>query len=55
MTRNLLEELLKDYDLRFGYENHPEKTPDELMKRIHGGGERVSVTLDTGWFGTHGL
>ncbi len=50
----LLEDVLEHFDLRFGYENHPEKTPAEVLKRIHGGGKRVGVTLDTGWFGTHG-
>ena len=50
----LLEDLLEHYDLRFGYENHPEKTPAEVLKRIHGGSERIGITLDTGWFGTHG-
>ena len=50
----MLGDMLEHYDLRFGYENHPEKTPAELIKRIHGGDERIGVTLDTGWFGTHG-
>ena len=49
-----LEDILEHYDLRFGYENHPEQTPTELLERIHGGGGRIGVTLDTGWFGTHG-
>lgn len=25
-----------------------------MLERIHGGGKRIGVTLDTGWFGTHG-
>ena len=49
----LFEALLKDYDLQLGYENHPEKTPTELIGKIHGGSEHIGVTLDTGWFGTH--
>ncbi len=46
--------LLERHDLRFGLENHPERTPDEVLQRIDGLGERVGATVDTGWFGTQG-
>jgi L-ribulose-5-phosphate 3-epimerase len=46
--------LLKEYDLKLGIENHPEKTPQELLDRIGTDGEGVIGTaVDTGWFGTH--
>lgn len=46
---------LKAYDLRLGIENHPEKTPDELLAKIGDGGDgRIGATVDTGWFGTQG-
>jgi L-ribulose-5-phosphate 3-epimerase len=44
---------LEKYELVFGYENHPEKTPEEVLEKI-GPDEngRIGVALDTGWFGT---
>jgi L-ribulose-5-phosphate 3-epimerase len=41
-------------DLRLAFENHPEKTPEELVERIGDGGPRVGAAVDTGWFGTQG-
>ena len=41
-------------DLRLAFENHPEKTPEELLGRIGDGGPRVGAAVDTGWFGTQG-
>lgn len=47
--------LLDAYDLRYGRENHPEKTPGELLAKVGGiGSDRVGVTVDTGWFATQG-
>jgi len=44
------------FDRRWAYENHPEKTPAEIMEKIGGGDfSRVGVALDTGWCGTHGM
>jgi sugar phosphate isomerase/epimerase len=46
---------LKDYDLRLGIENHPEKTPEELLAKIGDGGDgHIGTTVDTGWYGTQG-
>jgi L-ribulose-5-phosphate 3-epimerase len=49
-----LVDALERHDLRFGLENHPEKTPAEVLDRVGGLGERVGATVDTGWFGTQG-
>jgi L-ribulose-5-phosphate 3-epimerase len=47
--------ILDEYDMRLGVENHPEKTPQELITRIGGeSGGRVGAAVDTGWFGTQG-
>ena len=47
--------ILKDYGLRLGIENHPEKTPDELLAKIGDGGDgTIGAAVDTGWFGTQG-
>ena len=46
---------LRDHGVRFGYENHPEKTPRELLERTGPDeGGLIGVTVDTGWFGTQG-
>jgi L-ribulose-5-phosphate 3-epimerase len=47
--------LLERHDLILGLENHPEKTPGEMLAKVgadHGG--RVGVCVDTGWFATQG-
>jgi L-ribulose-5-phosphate 3-epimerase len=46
---------LERHDLRLGFENHPEKTPDEVLSLIGDAGPRVGATVDTGWFGTQGF
>lgn len=48
-------ELLNKHNLRLGIENHPEKTPAELLAKVGDGGNgRIGVAVDTGWFGTQG-
>lgn len=47
--------ILREYGLTFGIENHPEKTPRELLAKIgDGAGGVIGACVDTGWFGTHG-
>jgi sugar phosphate isomerase/epimerase len=47
--------LLKEYGLRLGVENHPEKTAAELLAKIGDGGDgTIGAAVDTGWFGTQG-
>jgi sugar phosphate isomerase/epimerase len=42
--------------VRYGFENHPEKSVDEILAKIGGGKfSRVGVALDTGWCGTQGM
>ena len=46
---------LKEYDLRLAFENHPEKTPQEMLDKIGEGGEgRIGTAVDTGWYATQG-
>jgi sugar phosphate isomerase/epimerase len=53
--RSGLVDLLVEHNLVLGYENHPEKTPAEVLDKIGGGVPgRIGVTVDTGWFGTQG-
>jgi L-ribulose-5-phosphate 3-epimerase len=46
--------VLAKYGVRLGVENHPERTPAELLAKIEAGGELFGATVDTGWWGTHG-
>jgi predicted dehydrogenase/sugar phosphate isomerase/epimerase len=46
---------LREFGLIFALENHPEKTPEELLAKLGAGDEDViGVAVDTGWFGTAG-
>jgi sugar phosphate isomerase/epimerase len=54
-NRHFVVQILKDHDLRLGIENHPEKTPEDILAKIGDGGDgRLGATVDTGWFGTQG-
>jgi len=46
--------VLAKYGVRLGVENHPEKTPAELISRIERGEGTFGATVDTGWWGTQG-
>ncbi len=53
--RGFVVETLKGYGVRLGLENHPEKTPEEMLSKIGDGGDGVLGTaVDTGWYGTQG-
>jgi len=41
--------------LQFNFENHPERTPQEMADRIEGGSPGVGLCVDTGWLGTQGM
>lgn len=45
---------LERHDVVLAVENHPEKTPAEVLGKIRRGGERFAATVDTGWWGTQG-
>ena len=45
---------LEKYEVRLGIENHPEKTPQEVLAKIERGGSQFGATVDTGWWGTQG-
>ncbi len=53
--RDFVIRAMKKYNLKLGIENHPEKTPAELLEKIGDTGDgTIGATLDTGWFGTQG-
>ncbi len=41
--------------LQFNYENHPEKSVDEILAQVEGGGPGNGLCIDTGWLGTNGI
>jgi L-ribulose-5-phosphate 3-epimerase len=46
---------LERYDVKLGLENHPEKTPQELLDKMGDNANgKLGVAVDTGWFGTQG-
>ena len=45
---------LERHGVRLGIENHPEKTPAEVLAKIARGGAQFGATIDTGWWGTQG-
>jgi sugar phosphate isomerase/epimerase len=46
--------VLEKYEVRLAIENHPEKTPQEVLAKIAAGGDRFGACVDTGWWGTQG-
>jgi L-ribulose-5-phosphate 3-epimerase len=46
--------MLERHQVRLAVENHPEKTPAELISRLARGGPMFGATVDTGWWGTQG-
>jgi L-ribulose-5-phosphate 3-epimerase len=46
---------LRANGLKYGLENHPEKTPDEILAKIgQDYNDVIGVAIDTGWFGIQG-
>ena len=46
--------VLDAHGVRLGIENHPERTPAEVLAKIERGGGVFGTTVDTGWWGTQG-
>ena len=53
--RAFLLDRLNKYDVKLAVENHPEKTPEEMLAKLGADGEgRIGTTVDTGWYGVQG-
>jgi sugar phosphate isomerase/epimerase len=48
------ESVLREHRVRFAYENHPEKTPDEVLALIGDADDVLGAAIDTGWWATQG-
>jgi sugar phosphate isomerase/epimerase len=45
---------LAERGVTLAIENHPERTPAEVLAKIERGGPQFAATVDTGWWGTQG-
>jgi sugar phosphate isomerase/epimerase len=45
---------LRAHGVRLAVENHPERTPDEVLAKIDRGEGLFAATVDTGWWATQG-
>jgi sugar phosphate isomerase/epimerase len=44
------------HKVRWAFENHPEKTADDILRKTGGGKyKQIGVALDTGWCGTQAM
>lgn len=48
------ESVLREYGVRFGYENHPERSPQEVLELIGDADDVLGAAVDTGWWATQG-
>src|SRR5262249_7822338 len=46
--------IAREHGVRIGIENHPERTPGEVLAKVDEGGGALGATVDTGWWGTQG-
>lgn len=47
--------LCREFGIGYNFENHPEKSVEEILEKIGGGDRWVGVCVDTGWLGTQGV
>jgi L-ribulose-5-phosphate 3-epimerase len=47
--------VLREHGVTLAIENHPEKTPAEVLAKIEAGDGTMAATVDTGWWGTQGF
>jgi L-ribulose-5-phosphate 3-epimerase len=52
--RDWVLDALERHNLRLAFENHPERTPEDMLALIGDAPARVGTTVDTGWWGTQG-
>jgi sugar phosphate isomerase/epimerase len=53
-TAEKLAPVLRDHGVTLAIENHPERTPAEVLAKIEAGGGTMAATVDTGWWATQG-
>jgi sugar phosphate isomerase/epimerase len=48
-------ELCRSSEIEFNFENHPQKSAQEILDAVGGGNRWLGVCIDTGWLGTQGV
>jgi L-ribulose-5-phosphate 3-epimerase len=51
----LLARWARQYGVKVALENHPEKTPEEVLEKIRAFPDVLGAAVDTGWFATQGF
>ncbi|MCP9486172.1 MAG: sugar phosphate isomerase/epimerase [Gaiellaceae bacterium MAG52_C11] len=46
--------VLREHSVTLAIENHPERTPSEVLAKIEAGAGTMAATVDTGWWATQG-
>jgi sugar phosphate isomerase/epimerase len=46
--------VLRAHGVTLAIENHPERSPSEVLAKIEAGEETMAATVDTGWWATQG-
>ena len=46
--------VLREHEVQLAVENHPERTPRDVLAKIERGDGTIGTTVDTGWWGTQG-
>jgi L-ribulose-5-phosphate 3-epimerase len=49
-----LAHVLRDHGVTLAIENHPERTPADVLAKIEAADGAMAATVDTGWWGTQG-
>jgi L-ribulose-5-phosphate 3-epimerase len=52
--RAATEDVLREHGVRLAYENHPERTPAEVLAKIGDAADVLGTAVDTGWYATQG-
>ena len=47
--------VMRETGIAYNYENHPDKSVDEIRQQINFGADGFAVALDTGWLATQGV
>ena len=47
--------VMRQTGIRYNYENHPEKSVEEIRKQIAYGEDGLALAVDVGWLGTQGI
>jgi L-ribulose-5-phosphate 3-epimerase len=50
----LLAPVLREHGVTLAIENHPERTPAEVLAKVEAGDGTMAATVDTGWWATQG-